>query len=223
MAIPQQRTHRITTARRPRRNRLARMHWGWWVFATLVAIGGLQSHPLVTIPVLALIAASLIVAAVRPRRFSRLFRRLDRIAARIPRPPSTPRQASLGRLQTMPWSDFERFVIARSQQSDYVAHAVGTGRPGDRGCDGIVTLQNGARVLVQCKRYKNTKKINGEMVRATDGAMRQAGCDLATIVTTSTFTPEGKIAAAQLGVIPFDGATTANWLRGGRAPWEPAY
>lgn len=225
MTIPQQRYRTTPARRRPSRrtSRLTRIHWGWWVAAVIAALVAVQQHPVISACALTLVVASVIVAAVRPRRFARLFHRIDQVAARIPERSAIPRQASLGHLQTMHWSKFEQAVIARAEQSPYVARASLTGKTGDRGCDGIVTLTNGARVLIQCKRYKNTKKINGETVRSTDGAMRQAGCNLSVIVTTSDFTTEGQIAAAALGVIPFDGAATTDWFRGGRAPWEPAY
>lgn len=200
--------------------RLPRISWGW---AAGIAFGGYivaKTYPVQSAAAVAVVAAAVILHVVRPARMAGLFARIDRLYASRR---AMPQQASLGRLQTMHWAKFEQAVIVRAEQSDYVTHAVLTGKTGDRGCDGIVHLTNGIRVLIQCKRYKNTKKINGDTVRATDGAKRQAGCDLAVIVTSSDFTAEGQIAAASLGVIPFNGAATSNWLNGGRAPWEPVH
>lgn len=218
MTVPQQRIRTAPARRRSRR--LPTITWGGAASAALAIYVIFKTWPLQTTATLTILITVVTLAVVRPRRLARLFRGVDRVAAHMPKRSAIPRQASLGHLQTMNWSKFEQAVIVRAEQSDYVTRAVGTGKSGDRGCDGIVTLTNGARVLIQCKRYKDARKITGEMVRATDGAMRQASCNFAAIVTTSDFTKEGQIAAAQLSVIPFNGAATANWFNGGRAPWE---
>ncbi len=223
MTIPQQRIPTITTARPARRRLpryLTRLHWGWYVAALVAVIAGAQSHPVLTIAVLATIALSLLTAAVRPKKLAGLFRRADALAARMPKRTAIPRQVTVHKLQTMHWGRFEEATIERARTSPGVINATLTGKAGDGGCDGIVHLVNGSRWLIQCKRYNGKKNIPGDTVRSTVGAAHLADCTNAVIVTSGDFTKAAKTEAAKLGVVLFNGDDTAAWMRGGRAPWQ---
>jgi restriction system protein len=220
MTIQQQ--HIRTAPSRRRRAVLPRITWSGIGLTLLIGYFSYVTWPAQTIAALIIVfvlAVLAVVTSFRPGRLAPFFHHVDQIAARIPKRSAIPRQATLGRLQTMHHDRFEDAVVERAQQSPLVAHASRTGQTRDRGCDGLVHLTNGTRWLIQCKRYSPKNKVGGETVRTTAGAATQAGCTNAAIVTTSGYTTEAHEAARALGVVLFDGNDTAAWMNGGRPPW----
>lgn len=215
-------TVRRRTRRPSRRRRLPRLTLGWLALTLFAGYILVKTYPMQSIAAVVVVATIGIVCVIRPRRLAGLFTRVDRLASRRRARSAIPRHSSLARLQVMHHDRFENAVTERAAQSPYVTHAIRTGQTRDRGCDAIVQLTDSRRVLLQYKRYNPKNKIGGPIVRETAGAVRQAGCDYGIVVTTSDFTPEAHTAASALGVVLANGPFVAEWMSGGRAPWEPA-
>lgn len=209
---------------RTRRSRLPRITWSGLGISLLIGYFAFVTWPGQTVAVLVLLILLPILAAVlnrtQPQRLNTLFHRLDKAAAHLPKPAAIPRQATAAKLQNMHWTRFEEAGVEAARKAPDVAHAELTGKSGDRGCDGLVRLANGSTWLLQFKRYNAKNKVDGETVRATVGAAQLAHCTGAAIVTSSGFTKEAVTQAVKLGVVLFDGTDTAQWMNGGRAPWQ---
>jgi restriction system protein len=99
---------------------------------------------------------------------------------------------------------FERLSQRLLRESGF-QHVTVTGRAGDGGIDGIGTLQVNPfvsfNVLFQCKRYQGT--VTPSHVRDFRGAM-MGRADKGIIITTGTFTLEGKKEARRDGVPPIE-------------------
>jgi restriction endonuclease Mrr len=86
----------------------------------------------------------------------------------------------------------------------------GTPRTGDQGADVLFTYQ-GHRVVVQCKRYKDT--IGNGPVQEVHAAKSIYDCTDAWVITTGRATPGGREAAQRTGVVLIEGATSSQGIR----------
>jgi restriction system protein len=118
--------------------------------------------------------------------------------------PSSHREALLAILKSLPAPGFERLCQRLLRESGF-QHVTVTGRSGDGGLDGNGVLEVNPfvsfRVLFQCKRYRGA--VTPAQVRDFRGAM--AGrADKGMILTTGTFTAEGRREAVRDGVPPIE-------------------
>lgn len=118
--------------------------------------------------------------------------------------PADHREALLALLKSLPAPGFERLCQRLLRESGF-QHVTVTGRSGDGGLDGNGVLEVNPfvsfRVLFQCKRYSGA--VSPAQVRDFRGAM--AGrADKGIILTTGTFTAEGRREAVRDGVPPIE-------------------
>jgi len=100
--------------------------------------------------------------------------------------------------------EFEEFLSDVLESRGY--ETVVRSGSGDRGID-IIASKNGNRELYQAKRYAESNKVGSEEVRKYATLYQQdSEADLVVIVTTSSFTTEGRKLAADLHVETIDGA-----------------
>lgn len=125
-------------------------------------------------------------------------------------PPIDYRSEVLSLMQQLPPSGFERLCQRILREAGF-QEVVVTGRSGDQGIDGEGVLQINplvsSRVLLQCKRYKDS--VSASQVRDFRGAM-WGRTDKGIILTTGTFTAEAKKEASR------DGAASIELIDGDR-------
>ncbi|MFF9204406.1 restriction endonuclease [Streptomyces sp. NPDC014986] len=80
-------------------------------------------------------------------------------------------------------------AVARLCQRDGCTRVEVLGGANDRAGDVRARTPDGRWLLVQCKRYGEGKRVSVEVLYQVNGTYREShGCDLAAVVTTSTFT-----------------------------------
>lgn len=218
-----------TTTRRTRKTRsqttwrLPRLGWGWAAVA-LTLFGVAKTWPIYTGLAVGLIAVTVVLAVVRPRRLHPLLDRASRIADAINARRShlpAPGRRTLAAFQRMQPHEFEKAIAALAREDQRVAHAHQVGGANDRGADVLVTLRAGHRIMIQCKRY-NGHNVTSEDVQKTNGTYRDIHhCDQAVIVTTADFTHDADETNRLLGYrIRFiNGRALEQWANGGHTPW----
>lgn len=107
--------------------------------------------------------------------------------------------------------------------------ATPTAATGDHGAD-LILSKNGVRYALQAKFYSG--KVGNKAVQEVYSAMGIWGASAAVVVATSSFTPQARADAAQLGVVLVDGAeleqllelsgTAAGFAHRFEAPQPPA-
>lgn len=89
-------------------------------------------------------------------------------------------------VDSMTGEEYERFCANRLAQLECVKKIQFTPITGDFGADLILYLDDGAKVVVQCKRYSG--KVGNGAVQEVVSAIRHYNADGAMIVTNSTLT-----------------------------------
>jgi restriction system protein len=219
---PPRRTRKTATRRRTRR--LPRLGW-WWAVLALTLLGVAKTWPLYTALTAGLIAVSVILAVVRPRRLAPLLNRAEALATAITArrsPLPAPGRRTLTAFHRMQPYQFERAIAALATEHPTVAHAQQVGQANDRGADVIVQLRDGRRILIQCKRYRDGNNVGSETVQTVNGVYRDLHrCHAAVIVTTAGFTRAALDTNARLpyGIRLIDGPALTAWANGGPTPW----
>jgi len=202
------------------RRRLPRLGW-WWLAVPVIALGIAKTWPVLTGTVVALIGALLVLRAVRPRRLAPLLHRLDTLSFYRPALPARGRR-TLDAFRHMHPTRFERAIAELAQKDPFVSQATAVGQANDRGMDVLVHLNDGRRVLIQCKRY-NGHNVGSEDIQKTNGTYRDIHhCHQAVIVTTASFTADARDTNAMLPqrIRLVDGAELEAWANGRiPAPW----
>jgi restriction system protein len=220
---PTRRT-RKSPNRNARRRHLPRLG-GWWIAVALVLIGVVRTWPLYTGLATGLIATSVIVAVVRPRRLTPLLAWTTTVIAfvnahrsRLP----APGHRTLAAFQRMNHRQFEHAITALAQEDRRVAHAQQVGQANDRGADVLVHLRDGRHILVQCKHHQPGNNVGSDTIQITNGVYRDIHhCHAAVIVTTAGFTTSAVQTNALLPapIRLIDGHALVRWANGGHAPW----
>ncbi|MFH9353158.1 restriction endonuclease [Kitasatospora sp. NPDC017646] len=165
---------------------------------------------------LALVAALLVVGAgtgvavlrsrVRMRR-----RELDARAAQL---------RHIGPFLTMSPKAFEH-ALADLCRRDGCTKVTVVGGAGDLAADVLATTPAGQRILIQAKRYGPRTFVGSQDVQKVNGTYRDVHrCDLAAVVTTSSFTKAAAAFCAQVGIRAVDRRELALWAEGtGGPPW----
>jgi restriction system protein len=118
----------------------------------------------------------------------------------------------------MSGAEFEQWTARLLRRSGCVDARV-VGGAGDAGADVLATTPDGSLVVVQCKRYGQTKVGTKavQLFAGTDRLYHRA--DISLIVTTSAFTSDARKVAAGVGIILVDRVILAEWARTGDAPF----
>lgn len=115
--------------------------------------------------------------------------------------------------------EFEQQTAALARR-DGCRDVTVVGGAGDLAADVLATTPDGRRILIQCKRYAPHNKVGSDHVQRVNGTYRDIhGCQIAAIVTTSSYTPAATALARRVGIRLFDADDLAQWARGGRTPW----
>ncbi|MFJ5927651.1 restriction endonuclease [Kitasatospora sp. NPDC092948] len=96
------------------------------------------------------------------------------------------------------------------------------GGAGDLAADVLATTPTGQRILIQAKRYGPKTLVGSQDVQKVNGTYRDVHrCDLALVVTTSTFTKAAAAFCARVGIRAVDRRALALWAEGtARPPWS---
>ncbi|MGW3182603.1 restriction endonuclease [Kitasatospora sp. NPDC001119] len=165
---------------------------------------------------LLLVAAFLIVgagagAAVLRSRARARQRELDARTARL---------RHIGPFLAMTPKAFEH-ALADLCRRDGCTKVKVVGGAGDLAADVLATTPAGQRILIQAKRYGPRTFVGSQDVQKVNGTYRDVHhCDLAAVVTTSSFTKAAAAFCAQVGIRAVDQRALALWADGrGGAPW----
>ncbi|MFD4905221.1 restriction endonuclease [Kitasatospora purpeofusca] len=208
---------RTTTTRRVRNARRARDQ------AVLLGVGALvafslatfvvqwMAHHLLVVLTLLAIALAAAVAAVRTRAAA------DRRALHT----RTAQLRHIGAFMSMSPKAFEH-ALADLCRRDGCTKVTVVGGAGDLAADVLATTPTGRRILIQAKRYSPKTLVGSQDVQKVNGTYRDIhGCDLAAVVTTSTFTKSAAAFCTQVGIRMTDHRALALWAEGtGRPPWH---
>ncbi|WP_380281929.1 restriction endonuclease [Kitasatospora purpeofusca] len=205
---------RTTTARRARqaRDQAVLLGVGALVAFSLatVAVQWLAHHLLVLVAVLA-VALTAAVIVVRARGAA------DRRAHQV----RTAQLRHIGAFMKMSPKAFEH-ALADLCRRDGCTRVTVVGGAGDLAADVLATTPSGQRILIQAKRYSPGTLVGSQDVQKVNGTYRDIhGCDLAAVVTTSTFTKAAAAFCTRVGLRMTDHRALALWAEGtGRPPWH---
>lgn len=143
---------------------------------------------------------------------------------RAPLPPRLPGTAGLAQYRAMTPERFEHAIAALARRSPDVARAIRVGGSNDRALDVLVTLRDGRRILLQCKRHTDGNNVGAPALYQVNGTYRHTHrCHLAVVVTTAGFTASARQWNASLPRTDrlrlVDGPALLAWARGGPPPW----
>ncbi|MFE4513855.1 restriction endonuclease [Kitasatospora sp. NPDC056783] len=95
------------------------------------------------------------------------------------------------------------------------------GGSGDLAADVLATTPTGQRILIQAKRYGPRTFVGSRDVQTVNGTYRDIHrCDLAAVVTTSSFTKAAAEFCGRVGIRAVDRRALALWADGrGKPPW----
>jgi restriction system protein len=129
--------------------------------------------------------------------------------------------AEASRYRTMDPAEFEN-ALALLCVRDGCRDVDVTGRSGDLGADVIGYSPDGAKVVLQAKRYATTNKVTGPDLQRFGGTCFTVHrADIAAVVTTSTFTKAARDYALLAGIRLVDATALTAWAtRTGPPPWH---
>jgi restriction system protein len=198
-------------------------HWVWWTTGAFAVAAAAETWPAATAVVLALLTLAVILVFVRATRPGRLRSLLQRITTRRHRPATARGPRTLAAFQHLRPDEFEKAIAALAREDKArVAHAQHVGQAGDRGADVLVTLRDGRRILIQCKKYRPGNNVGSETIQTINGTYRDIHhCHAAIIVTTARFTEAAHTTSRMLRqpITLIDGHALEQWANGGHAPW----
>ncbi|MFD4907307.1 restriction endonuclease [Kitasatospora purpeofusca] len=124
-----------------------------------------------------------------------------------------------GGFMSMPPKAFEH-VLADPCRRDGCTKVTVVGGAGDLAADVLATTPTGRRILIQAKRYSPGTLVGSPDVQKVNGTYRDIHhCDLAAVVTTSSFTKRAAAFCVQIGIRMTDHRALALWVEGtGRPP-----
>jgi len=127
----------------------------------------------------------------------------------------------IGPFLSMSPKDFEH-ALAVLCRRDGCTEVTVVGGAGDLAADVLATTPAGQRILIQAKRYGPRTAVRSEDVQKVNGTYRDVHrCDLAAVVTTSTFTKAAAAFCQSVGIRAYDRKALALWADGsGKAPWN---
>ncbi|WP_448333474.1 restriction endonuclease [Streptomyces sp. DSM 41534] len=212
-----------TRARRRRiTTRLRRLHWGWKLTGLLATIAAIRAWTAQIVVALAVTAAlGLTVSVVYGRQYLQNRTRPARLGRWIPRPRSRAAQpADLADYYALTPDGFEYAIADLALRDPEVYSAIRQGGANDRAADVLVSLRDGRRIVIQCKRYQPRKAVDADTVYSLNGTYAAwHHANAAAIVTTSRFTQSARQFADGVGIRLVDGSGLVRWTHGGPPPW----
>ncbi|WP_331730861.1 restriction endonuclease (plasmid) [Kitasatospora sp. NBC_00070] len=126
----------------------------------------------------------------------------------------------IGPFLSMSPKDFEH-ALAVLCRRDGCTKVTVVGGSGDLAADVLSTTPAGQRILIQAKRYEPRTFVGSQDVQKVNGTYRDVHrCDLAVVVTTSTFTKAAAAFCRKVGIRTVDQRALALWAAGtGKPPW----
>ncbi|MFB6891309.1 restriction endonuclease [Kitasatospora sp. NPDC056327] len=211
---------RTITARRGRRGRRARRARDQ---AVLLGTGALAAFSLATVAVqwlahhLLALTGIIVVALGAAAAVVRARAAADRRAHHA----RTAQLRRIGAFTAMSPKAFEH-ALADLCRRDGCTKVTVVGGSGDLAADVLATTPAGQRILIQAKRYSPGSLVGSQDVQKVNGTYRDIhGCDLAAVVTTSTFTKAAAAFCTRVGIRMTDHRALALWAEGtGRPPWH---
>ena len=165
------------------------------VVAVAIVVQSAQEHPVIT---------ALIIVGVLGAAAGVVYRRIAR-TRRL-----AEHERTVAVTDAMSGPEFEQF-IARLMRASGCRQVAVCGGAGDKGADVIGYAPDGRRLVVQCKRYKNTVG-SPEVQRFAGTAHRIHGADIALLVTNGRLTRQAWEVANRCDIIAFDRNRLAIWL-----------
>jgi len=218
---PPRRTYKTDTRRRTSRG-LPQITLGGLAVTLLLGYIAVRTWPIQCATMAALIAAAVILRAIRPRWMTRATARLGRITPRRDALPAPGRRTADAFHRLKP-SRFEQAIAELALEDRAVHTATRVGQANDRGADVIAHLYDGRRILIQCKRNGAGNNVGSDTVQTINGVYRDIHhCHQAVIVTTAGFTRSAYDTNARLphGIRLVDGNALEAWANGhAPAPW----
>ncbi|MEV7217912.1 restriction endonuclease [Kitasatospora cineracea] len=139
-------------------------------------------------------------------------------AARREHEAQTAQLRHIGAFLTMNPKDFEH-ALATLCRRDGCTKVTVVGGAGDLAADVLATTPTGQRILIQAKRYGPKTLVGSQDVQKVNGTYRDVHrCDLALVVTTSSFTKAAAAFCTQVGIRAIDQRALALWAEGTAAP-----
>lgn len=210
------------TSKRPgRRTSLLRLRLGTVAAVVLILYIAVRTWPVHAAIAATLIAAVMLLRAIRPARLNPLWDRLDTRSVRGRALPRAGRRA-LEAFHRMTPDRFEEAIAELALEDPRITHASRVGGANDRGADVLLQHADGRRILIQCKRYRHGNNIGSETVQTINGVYRDIhACHEAAIVTTASFTGAALQTNSMLArpIRLIDGTTLTAWANGGTPPW----
>ncbi|MEU3495399.1 restriction endonuclease [Kitasatospora cineracea] len=124
----------------------------------------------------------------------------------------------IGAFLAMGPKDFEH-ALAVLCRRDGCTKVTVVGGAGDLAADVLATTPNGRRILIQAKRYGPRTLVGSQDVQKVNGTYRDVHrCDLALVVTTSTFTKAAAAFCTRVGIRTVDQRALALWAEGTAPP-----
>ncbi|MEU3567824.1 restriction endonuclease [Kitasatospora sp. NPDC036755] len=169
---------------------------------------------------LLLVAALLVVAAVVGAAVGAAVLRSRRRADRRELDARTAQLRHIGPFLAMTPKAFEH-ALADLCRRDGCTKVKVVGGAGDLAADVLAVTPTGQRILIQAKRYGPRTFVGSDDVQKVNGTYRDVHrCDLAAVVTTSSFTKPAAAFCSQVGIRAVDQRALALWADGrGRPPW----
>ncbi|MGW4806364.1 restriction endonuclease [Kitasatospora sp. NPDC004272] len=173
------------------------------IIAVLLVLTWLLQHLLL---LLGLLAATLAAALLVVRHRAAASRREHE--ARVAQ------LRHIGAFLTMGPKDFEH-ALATLCRRDGCTKVTVVGGAGDLAADVLATTPTGQRILIQAKRYGPRTLVGSQDVQKVNGTYRDVHrCDLALVVTTSTFTKAAAAFCTRVGIRTVDQRALALWAEG---------
>lgn len=119
-------------------------------------------------------------------------------------------------------AEFEEALAALCRRDGCTSVQV-VGGAGDLGADVLATAPDGRRIVLQAKRYRNSRAVGSQDVQRFGGTARTIhGADVAAVVTTAhAFTSQARAYAARAGISLMAARQLAAWeSQTGPAPWH---
>jgi restriction system protein len=119
-------------------------------------------------------------------------------------------------------AQFEQAIAELAREHPTVHTAMAVGQANDRGADVLITLVDGRRILIQCKKYRPGNNVGSETIQTINGVYQDIHhCHAAAIVTTAGFTRAAVDTNAMLPtpIRLINGDALVQWANGGHAPW----
>lgn len=119
-------------------------------------------------------------------------------------------------------AEFEHALAALCRRDGCTSVRV-VGGAGDLGADVLATAPDGRRIVLQAKRYRNSRTVGSQDVQRFGGTARTIhGADIAAVVTTAhAFTSQAQAYAARAGILLVAARQLAAWeSQTGPAPWH---